>query len=137
MTLKLFASLIFMTLTGLLIWFGLTRMPWVQRYRILFWGISIIITLLVSVVFWFLYTFGWRTPAPPIPEITYGEFPFRLEYEKNGERFIIEDTIIAEFDRSTTGDALSRARRIWNTSLVEGDGGSGHLGLNFLLKDTE
>ena len=37
-------------------------------------------------------------PNPPLPEITYGEFPFRLEYEINGERIVIEDTVICKFD---------------------------------------
>jgi len=37
-------------------------------------------------------------PNPPHPTITYGEFPFRLEYEINGERIIVEDTIICKFD---------------------------------------
>jgi len=62
-----------------------------------------------------------RTPAPPVPEITYGEFPFRLEYEIDGERFVIEDTLIAEFDRSIAGNATMRARRIWNTRLESGE----------------
>ena len=38
------------------------------------------------------------TPSPPAPQITYGEFPFRLEYEISGERFTIEDTYICEYD---------------------------------------
>ena len=35
---------------------------------------------------------------PPIQEITYNEFPFRLEYKIDGEHFIIEDAyeILAE-----------------------------------------
>jgi len=37
-------------------------------------------------------------PNPPMPEIRYGEFPFRLEYEINGERVVVEDTVICEFD---------------------------------------
>jgi len=37
-------------------------------------------------------------PNPPLPEIRYGEFPFRLEYEINGERVVVEDTIICKFD---------------------------------------
>ncbi|MCL2149888.1 MAG: hypothetical protein FWH51_03015 [Dehalococcoidia bacterium] len=37
-------------------------------------------------------------PNPPRPEITYGEFPFKLVYELNGEEITIEDTIICEFD---------------------------------------
>ena len=38
------------------------------------------------------------SPDPPMPEITYGEFPFRLVYELNGEQIVIEDIIICEFD---------------------------------------
>ena len=32
------------------------------------------------------------------PQITEGEFPFVLEYEINGERHIIEDTVVCKFD---------------------------------------
>ena len=55
----------------------------------------------ISIVGFFLFTvivFIWRTPAPPLPEITYGEFPFRLEYELNEKLHVIEDTLIVEFD---------------------------------------
>lgn len=38
------------------------------------------------------------TPNPPKPEITYGEFPFRLTYELDGEIKVVEDIIICEFD---------------------------------------
>lgn len=34
-------------------------------------------------------------PKPPRPAITRGEFDFRLEYEVDGERIVIEDTIVA------------------------------------------
>jgi len=37
-------------------------------------------------------------PNPPAPEITHGEFPFRLEYMMGGEKFVVEDVFIAEFD---------------------------------------
>ena len=37
-------------------------------------------------------------PAPPRPEITYGEFPFRLVYELNGEEIVVEDTVVCKFD---------------------------------------
>lgn len=33
-----------------------------------------------------------------IPKITYGEFPFAVEYEMDGEKFVIEDTVICEFN---------------------------------------
>jgi len=41
---------------------------------------------------------AWLGPNPPAPAITYGEFPFRIEYELNGELIVIEDTVICEFD---------------------------------------
>jgi hypothetical protein len=62
-----------------------------------------------------------KTPAPPPPEIRYGEFPFRIEYEMDGERYIIEDTLIAEFVRSSEGSATSIHRRVWNSRLKSGN----------------
>ena len=38
------------------------------------------------------------SPNPPKPEVTYGEFPFRLEYRINDEIFVVEDVIICEYD---------------------------------------
>lgn len=34
---------------------------------------------------------------PPLPKITYGEFPFQLQYEVKGEQFFVEDTLICEY----------------------------------------
>lgn len=55
-------------------------------------------------------------PNPPKPEIAYGEFPFRLTYELNGEIITVEDMAICEFDgygeRSTAGQS-----RKWKTYL--------------------
>ena len=56
--------------------------------------------------------------ALPEPEIRYGEFPFRLEYEINGERFVIEDVLIAEFRYSIRGDMVMPRRRVWDTTFV-------------------
>ena len=60
----------------------------------------------------------WTLPDPGTPEITYGEFPFSLEVEINGERILIEDTVIAEFDgfRFTPGEK----RRQWTSRLASG-----------------
>lgn len=63
-----------MVVYGLFIVFCVTNAPWVLLF---------ISTLL--------------EPSPPKPEIRYGEFPFRLVYELNGEQIIIEDTIICEY----------------------------------------
>lgn len=61
------------------------------------------------------------TPNPPRPEITYGEFPFRIEYEVYGERIVVEDTIICEFNgfTSISCDNQTKYRR-WKTSFASG-----------------
>jgi len=76
-------------------------------------------------------------PAPPVPTITYGEFPFRVEYKLNGELHVIEDTIIAVFNRSIRGNATTRARRIWDTSLASGDDNDISNAQFLLLQDGE
>ncbi len=71
----------------------------------------------------FLFTvivFIWRTPAPPLPEITYGEFPFRLEYELNEELHVIEDTLIVEFDGFGMNEGIGRYSR-WTSRLASGE----------------
>ena len=69
-----------------------------------FMKIIIILVLILVAIFLFLTAtqfpplWSLMSPKPPRPEITYGEFPFRLEYELYGERFIVEDTVIVEYD---------------------------------------
>ncbi|MDR2569292.1 MAG: hypothetical protein LBD23_03200 [Oscillospiraceae bacterium] len=86
-------------------------------------GIIILLGFILFIIPFLLTIFiGLQTsPAPPIPEITYGEFPFRLEYEMDGEHYIIEDTLIAEFNRSIEGNATTWARRIWDSKLESGN----------------
>jgi len=58
-------------------------------------------------------------PNPQRPEITYGEFPFRLEYEINGERVVVEDTVICKFDGFGVlgwGDGKHRKWKSWLAS---------------------
>lgn len=38
------------------------------------------------------------TPNPPEPQITYGEFLFKLECEINGDKKTVEDTVMREYD---------------------------------------
>lgn len=71
--------------------------------------IPIIIVLLAIVtllVFFFVFIYPWVAlwfglailPNPPKPEISYGEFPFQLTYELDGEIRTIKDVAICEFD---------------------------------------
>ena len=59
------------------------------------------------------------TPVNP-PQITYGEFPFYVEYEMGGERHIIEDTIICEFSGIVHSLGISKVRT-WDMSLKSGN----------------
>jgi hypothetical protein len=56
----------------------------------------------------------------PRPEITQGEFAFRLEYEIDGERIVIEDTVIVEHG-GTSWDAGIGNHNVWNNRLASGD----------------
>jgi len=88
---------------------------------IIFCIIGFFVFQIASFLFWIFI----GTPAPPTPEITYGEFPFRIEYEIDGERFVFEDVLIAEFISSSGGDLMSGAKRIWHTRL-DSEGEKGH-----------
>jgi hypothetical protein len=60
------------------------------------------------------------SPNPPKPQITYGEFPFTLIYEIDGERKIINDTLICEFDGFGGGVSLDKYRE-WKGTLASGN----------------
>jgi hypothetical protein len=70
---------------------------------------------------WLLIFIGIQLgPNPLRPEITYGEFPFRLEYEINGERKVIKDTLICEYDGIGTDEAQGKHRK-WKDRLASGN----------------
>ncbi len=70
---------------------------------------------------WLLLFIGIQLgPNPPRPEITYGEFPFRLEYEINGERKVIQDTLICKFDGFGSDEGRGKYRK-WKTRLASGN----------------
>ncbi|USB32453.1 hypothetical protein [Paenibacillus sp. YPG26] len=61
-------------------------------------------------------------PNPTRPSITYGEFPFQLEYELDGKRMIIEDILICEFDGFGTDEGRGKYRK-WKQRLASGSKG--------------
>nr|WP_305879171.1 hypothetical protein [Enterococcus faecium] len=94
----------------------------------------------ISIVGFFLFTvivFIWRTTAPPLPEITYGEFPFSLEYEIDEERILIEDTVIAEFIGSFRGNVTTQPRRSWSIKLLNNSGELKAFHYEFLIIESE
>ena len=61
-------------------------------------------------------------PNPPDPEIKYGEFPFVITYEVDGEIKTIEDTVICEYDGIEWTNSGSKERK-WKSYLKSGNKG--------------
>lgn len=68
-------------------------------------------------------------PVPKEPKITYGEFPYRIEYEIDGKSFIIEDVLICEY-AGVGFSAGNDKERKWKSHSKSSDGD-----LLLLLKD--
>ena len=75
-------------------------------------------------------------PNPPKPEITYGEFPCRITYELNGEKNVIEDVIICEFDGFDNLGSAGKYRK-WKSRLKSGNEGLTLLNLRHLNEKNE
>ena len=50
------------------------------------------------------------TPNPPEPEVTYGEFPFEIVYEIDGEIFTINDVYVCEYRGIALSEASGKCR---------------------------
>lgn len=78
--------------------------------------ISISIVLFVAMMFYFIVGIEEKPP-----KIETGEFPFVVEYELNGERFVVEDTVVCEFDGYDLSVPSLNKPRKWNEYLKSGD----------------
>lgn len=85
-----------------------------------------ILLSIVSIIFciavlpWALIYVGLSlSPNPPAPKITHGEFPFRLEYELDGKRAVIKDTLICEYDGIGMDEGRGKFRQ-WKGHLASG-----------------
>lgn len=87
-------------------------------------GIIVLIGIILFYFFvlpWLLIYFGLQSlPNPPRPEITHAEFPFKLVYEINEERKVIQDTIICEFDGVGMDEGQGKFRK-WKQRLASGN----------------
>ena len=84
-------------------------------------GIALLILLapvIFSLGFYGPYIGSCQRPDPPRPEITYSEFPFRIEYEINGELVVIEDAVICEFDGFQPNWSGGDKTRKWKVSFA-------------------
>lgn len=58
--------------------------------------------------------------SPEAPEIKYGEFPFSIIYEANGEKKVYEDVIICEYAGIKSHGTAGKYRQ-WTKSLKSGN----------------
>ncbi|CAM2777453.1 hypothetical protein PASE110613_00170 [Paenibacillus sediminis] len=95
-----------------------------MKTRLLVLGIPLLLVIAIVAFLslpWILIFIGIQSqPNPPRPEITYGEFPFRLEYEIKGERKVIQDTLICEFDGFGADEGRGKYRK-WKKHLASGN----------------
>ncbi|MDP4118427.1 MAG: hypothetical protein Q8873_04465 [Bacillota bacterium] len=78
------------------------------------------VALIYGFVIWFSFGGGiYFLPNPPKPAITYGEFPFKLTYELDGETKTITDVAICEFDGYGQRTEAGQSRK-WKTHLKSG-----------------
>ena len=81
-------------------------------------AILIGIFILIGRIIWIL-SFGFL-PNPPKPQITYGEFPFELIYEINGETKTVNDDFVCEYG-GVAVDAANGKFRWWKSYLKSGN----------------
>ena len=82
---------------------------------------GIVVVLLLCIPWLVLMIGGYLSANPPAPQATHGEFPFRLEYEIYGERFIVEDTLICDFAGFGFSTGKGEKFRKWKTQLESGN----------------
>jgi len=57
-----------------------------------------LIGVLIFYIVVVLFVLQIYLPREDAPQVRYGEFPFKLEYEINGEYYCVEDILVCEFD---------------------------------------
>lgn len=60
-------------------------------------------------------------PNSPSPTTKYGEFPFRLEYEIDGKRMVIQDTLICEYDGVGADEGRGKYRKWKQAKISSGE----------------
>ena len=81
----------------------------------------LIIGIIVWIVFVIIFVLPWITlalglyisPNPPEPTIKYGEFPFEIIYEINGESYTVNDIFVCKYEGIAI-DEGSGKHRTWS-----------------------
>lgn len=88
-----------------------------MKKTILF-GVIVIVLIIAAVICLTILIppilFNLIFPNPPKPEHQYGEFPFSLTYEINGELKEVKDTLVIEYEGIDWNEGLGKYN-LWNT----------------------
>ena len=82
------------------------------------WILVIGMVVLIIVTLYLIFPWGalwlglWLQPAPEEPVCKYGEFPFTLQYEINGEIKTISNTLVCKY-KGIGIDEASGKKRLW------------------------
>lgn len=79
-------------------------------------GVILGIILLPVIIIGLPFILLFKGSSPQPPKIKYGEFPFKLVYEINGERVTVEDTLICEYDGIGWNEGTGKHRK-WKSYL--------------------
>lgn len=92
-----------------------------KKYILLISIIILIIGLAFAIIPWTtLYIGLWIGETPPKPMYKYGEFPFELIYELDGEIKTIKDTIVCNYKGIGISEANGKYRK-WTQTLKSGE----------------
>ena len=81
-----------------------------------FFSIPVIVIAILTV--WGLSILFSNTP--PAPEVIYAEFPFFLEYVYQGNKHVVNDSLICEFDGYGFNEGTGSKFRKWKAKLNSG-----------------
>ena len=95
--------------------------PKVLKFVLIFVLIFVLLFATIALSPWIVFLGGLIfAPSPGQPEFVYGEFPFSLTYELNGEIIEINDVIICEYNGVVLRDDRGKMRQ-WNEKLKSGN----------------
>ena len=79
--------------------YGGNRIKMLKKCTIIILAIFIFFLIILSLPWLIMLGISIFAPNPPVPEITYAEFPFELEYEINGHITKVKDVVICKYDK--------------------------------------
>lgn len=84
-------------------------------------AITVAVIPTVYLIWFFLESLCLLPPYLPVPEITYAEFPFALEYEVDGVFHKYEDILICQYNGEDMNMGSGKKQRSWTACYKSGN----------------